>query len=128
MMKNSRKILIDIDTPKDTTQKFTNNTKVIFQVVLGKSLKKDYDFPGIENDKKAKEKLIKFLANYLNKPINKLEKECRSKDYEKDRDEESGKQIIHYRLSHEFRLHGYYSNELFHVVRIDPNHKFNGKR
>jgi hypothetical protein len=32
-------------------------------------------------------------------------------------------QVQHYGTSDGFRIHGYFANGLFHVIRVDPNHK-----
>ena len=36
-------------------------------------------------------------------------------------------QIIHFgKNGSKFRIHGFYANGLFHVIRLDPNHQFHG--
>ena len=38
-------------------------------------------------------------------------------------DRVDGHGIQHYEVTRSFRIHGYYENEFFHVVRLDPRHQ-----
>lgn len=103
-------------------QILANNLNQTVEVVFSSKIEKNYSLKKLEKNDKAK--LIDFIDELTHTTIIDLRKYQRQ-DYAGDI--EDGEQIHHYGKGDAFRLHAYINGTQLVVVRIDPNHKYNGK-
>lgn len=101
-------------------KKLTNKTEVPFILTFRYPLKRGYTFKEL-NLKNNKE----FQA-FLDK-VSKLSVQQVDEQYARQPDKNdtyNGKQVYHYEVSHSFRIHVINEDGQYHIIRLDPNHKF----
>ena len=90
-----------------------------FYLCFSRKLENGYTFESML-PRQLKE-LDGFIDKYAGKPIELVDKNCfRKPDHH---DKVDGNDVSHYKVGYKFRIHGYYLRSIFHVCRIDPNHK-----
>jgi hypothetical protein len=101
-------------------QVLTGRRNMPFIICFSRQLETRFDFSSLKQaDIQAFHKFFRKTIgisvshvdnNYLRKPDK--------------NDSVGGFDILHYEVSNSFRIHGYYDKSLFHVIRLDCDHKF----
>lgn len=96
----------------------------LFRLAFCYRLDKKYNFSCLE--KCNIEKFQQFLDKVSNQTVDFVDKAYLKPPDKNDKYICDGIEhgITHYEVSDKFRIHGIYLNELFVVIKIDPNHKF----
>lgn len=96
----------------------TNRREAPFAIAFEEKLDPRYNFFNLQVSEINS--FQRFLDKVLGRPMEEVEKRLRRPDHN---DKFNGKQIQHYEVTEKFRIHGYYNNAHFVVLRMDPNHK-----
>ena len=90
-----------------------------FYILFGPDMHKDYCISKLNAPEYKK--LGNFLKSYVNKDMKFVESKERKLDKNDTWDD---LQVVHYEFGKPGRIHGYYANGVFNVIRIDPFHKY----
>ena len=123
-LKNTNK-LTSIDPSNISSDNvLTTRVNAPFRVCFGEFIEKKYNLKKYSESGNTRE-LINFLHKHSGKNWNDVDKTQRCQNDKNDKYKDHD--IIHYKISRKGRIHGFISEGLFHIIRIDPNHKFHNK-
>ena len=97
----------------------SRQTDVPFIVSFQYPLDRKYNFTALSKDDITA--FQRFLDKVAKMTFNQVEKEFRRPSDKGDTF--NGSQVIHYKVTKTFRIHGIIDNMRFKVLRLDPNHK-----
>ena len=119
-----RKGLTANNTAQSGALPLTNRNTVPFYLSINHQLDNNYDFKHKKLSKGKLSELHTFIDKAVGKPISDVEKLYKRPTDTNDKYGASKKQIIHFRVSKGFRIHGFYNNHgYFELCRLDPDHE-----
>lgn len=98
----------------------SSNVNVPFTVCFEHKLVRKYTFKELEKTHLGA--LQRFLDKVCGMTVTEVDKAYKRSNDKMDTFKEM--QVQHYEVSKKFRIHGVFDQQLFKVIRIDPNHKF----
>lgn len=99
----------------------TNKRDVPFVLGLGLPIEKGYSFAELE--KSDNKNFQRFLDKITKMTVQQVDSSFARKP-DKD-DVYKGRRVYHYAVTDSFRVHVVNIDGIYHVLRIDPNHKVN---
>ena len=112
--------LTDKTGAKSSPIKLTEKSDIPFVLAFRYALQKKYTFEDLSTtDLKD---FQRFLDKVANMTVSQVDK-CFARQPDK-RDKYNNLQVYHYAVTDSFRIHVVLENCTYHVLRLDPNHKF----